>query len=211
MKKLYIVAALLIAGMQFCLAQGPFVPQKGSKALNSFMCFSRNSLFNVRTGVQADYFIQDGLALTANVRLGYRTDNILKENGDKDSQTVDNETLISAGLKKYLVGYKHLNGYVGLDAMIGGAHEKYTRFTSDYATAQDILEFGARPYMGVEAFFLNNFFIGLECGYDVLFSSGKQGAAAGGDLNPDMKKLAGHSIIDVADLSYAAVRFGFVF
>ena len=56
--------------------------------------------------------------------------------------------------------------------------------------------------MGIEFHFVDNFFVGLEWGYDVIFNSTK---------DEDSSYKTNNSILDVADLSSATIRVGFNF
>lgn len=200
MKRLFIIAALALSALTLSAQESPIYLEQGTSSLSGFFSYSTNSLFRRSTGIMYNYYIQDGLALRANVRVGYNNDTTEDSSGATTYKTsyIDNNFRAGVGLQKSLIKSKRFNGYVATDVMAGIIGSK-TKM-GDNVNKDSTFEFGIRPAMGIEYHFVNNFFIGLEWGYDILFNSKKT----------DYRKVS-NTIVDIADLSSASLRLGFNF
>ena len=93
--------------------------------------------------------------------------------------------------------------------LVGELSEKNTHKYSgsdEYTTKSTTFEFGLRPVMGLECHFLSNFFVGAECGYDILFNN-KKHKNEGGETSVTSK----NTVLNICDLATFMVRIGFNF
>ena len=200
MKKLMICVVLAFAAMTLSAQESPIFLQKGTQSFSAFGSFSANSLFQMTTGIMYNYYINDDMAVRANVRLGFHNENTENTESDYTVEETSNNFRLGAGLQKSLIKSRRFNGYIAGDALLGVLSQRETR--GEYESKSSSFEFGLRPAMGMEFHFVDNFFIGLEWGYDVIFNTTN-------DKGRSVKTR--NSILDVADLSSATVRFGFNF
>lgn len=200
MKKLMISVVLAFAAMTLSAQESPIFLRKGTQSLSAFGSFSQNSLFQTTSGIMYNYFLDDDLALRANVRLGFNNENRKNTDSDFTTEETSNNFRLGAGLQKSLIKSRRFNGYIAGDALVGflSQREKW----GDNERKSSSFEFGLRPAMGIEFHFVDNFFVGLEWGYDVIFNSTK---------DEDSSYKTNNSILDVADLSSATIRVGFNF
>ena len=176
--------------------------EEGTNTLAGFgnVMTNEDAVFDATTGIMYTRFLQDGLGLRLQARVGYAKDKLDAE--DKD-YNINSEVLVGAGLQKSLVTGKRLNGYVGADALLGSYAEKdiYTESSTVHSTT----EFGVRPFMGIQLGFDTHFFVGLEWGYDILFNNSR---VKYGDT---IHKLSRNTIVDMTDLSSLSLRIGYAF
>ncbi len=201
MKKLILSIILAGAAMTLSAQESPIYLQQGTQSFSGYVSYSYNSLFKTTSGILYNYYFMDNLALRANVRLGYKntTDEYTLDSSTIEMTNVNNDFRLGLGLQKSLVKSRRFNGYIAIDALAGVQNAKVTRDNRTDKTSS--IEFGARPAMGVEFHFVNDFFVGLEWGYDVIFN------------NSDLSSThsVNNTILDIADLSSACFRVGFNF
>ncbi len=201
MKKLILSIVLASVAMAAPAQESPIYLQQGTQSFSGYVSYSYNSLFKTTSGILYNYYFMDNLALRANVRLGYKntTDEYTLDSSTIEMTNVNNDFRLGLGLQKSLVKSRRFNGYIAIDALAGVQNAKVTRDNRTDKTSS--IEFGARPAMGVEFHFVNDFFVGLEWGYDVIFN------------NSDLSSThsANNTILDIADLSSACFRVGFNF
>ena len=201
MKKLIISLTLAFAAMTLSAQESPIFLQQGMQSFSGFVSFSNNSLFQQTTGILYNYYFQDDFAIRANVRLGYNnhTDEYSFGAETTERTTVNNDIRLGFGVQKSLIKSRRFNGYIAADALAGLLSEK--RIYNNNTDESSSFEFGIRPAMGIEFHFVNNFFVGLEWGYDVLFNN----------KEIDDNQKVNNTILDIADLSAASLRIGFNF
>lgn len=201
MKKLILSIVLASVAVAASAQESPIYLQQGTQSFSGYVSYSYNSLFKTTSGILYNYYFMDNLALRANVRLGYKntTDEYTLDSSTIEMTNVNNDFRLGLGLQKSLVKSRRFNGYIAIDALAGVQNAKVTRDNRTDKTSS--IEFGARPAMGVEFHFVNDFFVGLEWGYDVIFN------------NSDLSSThsVNNTILDIADLSSACFRVGFNF
>lgn len=197
--------ALVLAGISLSAQESPIQLHQSSQSISGFITVSANSFFPTTTGIMYNYYLKDDLALRANVRVGYNKNVTEVTYGDSSTKNITetgNNFRLGAGLQKSLVKSRRFNGYASIDALAGLMKAWDVDDDSYYSTYyESVFEFGLRPAMGIEFHFVNNFFVGMEFGYDVIFDTGKK----------DKNTKIHNTILDVADLSSATVRLGFMF
>lgn len=211
MKKVLIsIIAMSIIGIGQMNAQEKLTcvnVSKGTAALHAYVNITPNSpAFPFASGIAGGYYLLDGFAVRGNIKVGYSSDKL-----DKDDISYDtySEFLLGAGVQKTLVKTKRLNGYVGADLFFGTAIEK--EYYDDGSGSQlwdrgNTLEYGLKPVLGIDFYFAPQFYLGLEMGYDILFNN-KRAKSSDGTQN----KLYTNTIIDIANLTNFGIHLGFCF
>ncbi len=196
----FIVIFLGICASAFAQKPTTVVVDKGTSSLAGFSSVCRNSLYSTMTGVIYNYYLADGLALRSQLRVAFGSDRKDKED---NIYTNTYDLLLGLGVQKSLIQSRMFNGYVGATALAGGMGNK--NISNDTFVKTTKLEFGVRPFMGFEHYFVKNFFLGVEWGYDITFILEKA------QNNTESMITSGSKEINLGDLSNLLIRFGFNF
>jgi hypothetical protein len=201
MKKLILSIVLASVAMAASAQDSPIFLQRGTQSFSGYVSVSNNSLIKTTSGILYNYYFHDDVALRANVRLGYnnKTEEYDYETIKSEVTNINNDFRLGIGLQKSLVKSRRFNGYIAIDALAG--LQKGKTIQNDHTTETSAIEFGVRPAMGIEFHFVNDFFVGLEWGYDVIFNN----------LDDNDHHKVNNTILDIADLSSACFRVGFNF
>lgn len=207
MKKLILLFIVLFVSANVIAQNDYFDFKRGMSSLSGFgnLMTNDNAVFGMTTGIMHSYYIKDGLATRTQIRLGYTKDKVDKEDNNFDTYS---EALLGLGLQKSLISGKRLNGYVGIDGLIGYNSLK-TTYGEDTYYKKTVSEYGLRPFMGIQFYFDSHFFVGVEWGYDILFNNAKA-KNVNGDTETK-NKLSRNTIVEVTDLSALCLRIGFGF
>ena len=170
----------------------------GSAVINKYTPLKFNS------GILYSHYVTDGLAVRGQFRLGYSNDKL-----DKDDKVFNtsNDFLLGLGIQQSLVKGRKCDGFVGVDAL-GGLSRDTSHADKDYYSDNHV-QFGVRPFMGINFHFDTHFFVGLEWGYDVLFESSSDVSKVGG-TKTDTKNYRTFAVA-FDDLSSISLRIGYAF
>lgn len=207
MKKLFVLAALLISATMFAQKNNVIV-DKGTWTTSLGVSLGGNPIGLAGpisdAGMQGSYYLADGLAVRTKLGFGLMNS---KENKDDNYWSVVTKFHVGAGVQKTLVTSRNLHGYVGCDLnyySLGVKENSPESSVTFEKTSENMVSI--KPFVGIEYHFVPNFFIGVEWGCDTLLYSEK---FSDSDHSPE--KVDGMLSVGLFDLSAASLKLGFCF
>lgn len=209
MKKVFFLAASLFAA-SFASAQEANEAQSASSDLKpsagtfttevSFCPFVSESVSLENGRLNASYFISDNFAVRAGLGFGYTS----RENEDTDYTETTTSFSFAPGVAYYLDGTKKFSPYVGGELVIATSGTEIEAGNSSYDT-EDSFRFGVQAFTGMNYYFSEGLYVGVEFGLGINSVSTETAPAA-----PNSEKTE-ISTTSLKVYAQPAIRLGWAF